>query len=104
MVDRFGQFFHLHPTLTKSIWIYLVVARGSPNDEGQVAGSTFWALPAAVGIVDQTVLIYAGDAIDNTVGVALGLPTLAAAATQQGRLWGQHRVRLGVAATSVAGK
>ena len=34
------------------------------------------------GIVDQSVLLYAGDAIDNTLGVALGLPTLAAAASQ----------------------
>ena len=37
----------------------------------------------AFGIVDQSVLLYAGDAIDNTLGVALGLPTLAAAAMGQ---------------------
>jgi len=37
----------------------------------------------AFGIVDQSVLIWAGDAIDNTVGVYLGLPTLAAAAMGQ---------------------
>jgi len=37
----------------------------------------------AFGIVDQTVLLYAGDAIDNTLGVYLGLPTLAAAAMGQ---------------------
>lgn len=37
----------------------------------------------AFGIVDNTVLIYAGDAIDNTFGVRFGLPTLAAAATGQ---------------------
>lgn len=42
------------------------------------------ALPfVAFGFVDQTVLIWAGDAIDNTVGVFLGLPTLAAAAMGQ---------------------
>lgn len=35
------------------------------------------------GIMDQSVLVYAGDAIDNTVGVRLGLPTLAAAALGQ---------------------
>lgn len=38
--------------------------------------------PIPQGIVDQSVLLYAGDAIDNTLGVALGLPTLAAAASQ----------------------
>lgn len=37
----------------------------------------------AFGIVDQSVLIWAGDAIDNTVGVYMGLPTLAAAAMGQ---------------------
>eukprot|EP00933_Yihiella_yeosuensis_P047859 TRINITY_DN43823_c0_g1_i1.p1 TRINITY_DN43823_c0_g1~~TRINITY_DN43823_c0_g1_i1.p1 ORF type:complete len:351 (-),score=89.24 TRINITY_DN43823_c0_g1_i1:177-1229(-) len=37
----------------------------------------------AFGIVDQSVLLYAGDAIDNTMGVYLGLPTLAAAAMGQ---------------------
>lgn len=37
----------------------------------------------AFGIVDQSVLIWAGDTIDNTVGVCLGLPTLAAAAMGQ---------------------
>ncbi|CAE8620361.1 unnamed protein product [Polarella glacialis] len=37
----------------------------------------------AFGIVDQTVLLYAGDAIDNTMGVKFGLPTLAAAACGQ---------------------
>jgi len=35
------------------------------------------------GFVDQTVLIHAGDVIDNTMGVLLGLPTLAAAAMGQ---------------------
>ena len=34
----------------------------------------------AFGFVDNTVLIYAGDAIDNSVGVAFGLSSLAAAA------------------------
>lgn len=37
----------------------------------------------AFGIVDQTVLIYAGEAIDATFGVRFGLPTLAAAACGQ---------------------
>eukprot|EP00932_Pfiesteria_piscicida_P003187 SRR837773.13099.p1 GENE.SRR837773.13099~~SRR837773.13099.p1 ORF type:complete len:334 (-),score=84.68 SRR837773.13099:10-963(-) len=37
----------------------------------------------AFGIVDQSVLIYAGDAIDTTLGVRFGLPTLAAAACGQ---------------------
>ena len=32
----------------------------------------------AFGFVDNTVLIYAGDYIDNTVGVAFGLSSLAA--------------------------
>lgn len=35
------------------------------------------------GIVDQSVLIYAGDHIDNTLGVRFGLPTLGAAACGQ---------------------
>jgi len=37
----------------------------------------------AFGIVDQSVLIYMGDIIDNSVGVTFGLPTLAAAAMGQ---------------------
>jgi len=37
----------------------------------------------AFGFVDNTVLIYAGDLIDNTMGVRFGLPTLAAAAMGQ---------------------
>lgn len=37
----------------------------------------------AFGIVDQSVLLWAGDAIDNTMGVYFGLPTLAAAAMGQ---------------------
>lgn len=37
----------------------------------------------AFGIVDQSVLIYAGDTIDATLGVSLGLPTLGAAALGQ---------------------
>lgn len=42
------------------------------------------AIPmVAFGIVDQSVLIYMGDLIDNTVGIYLGLPTLAAAAMGQ---------------------
>jgi len=42
------------------------------------------AIPmVAFGIVDQSVLIYMGDLIDNTVGIYFGLPTLAAAAMGQ---------------------
>lgn len=42
------------------------------------------AIPmVAFGFVDNTVLIYAGDMIDNTMGVRFGLPTLAAAAMGQ---------------------
>ena len=37
----------------------------------------------AFGFIDNSVLIYAGDAIDGTVGVALGLSSLAAAAMGQ---------------------
>lgn len=37
----------------------------------------------AFGFVDNTVLIYSGDYIDNTMGVLFGLPTLAAAASGQ---------------------
>ena len=37
----------------------------------------------AFGFIDNTVLIYAGDAIDGTVGVAFGLSSLAAAAMGQ---------------------
>lgn len=42
------------------------------------------AIPmVAFGFVDNTVLIYAGDFIDNTMGVRFALPTLAAAAMGQ---------------------
>ena len=44
----------------------------------------FSAVPfVAFGFVDNTVLIHAGDAIDSTFGVALGLSSLAAAALGQ---------------------
>ena len=44
----------------------------------------FNAVPfVAFGFIDNTVLIYAGDAIDNSVGVAFGLSSLAAAAMGQ---------------------
>ena len=44
----------------------------------------FNAVPfVAFGLIDNTVLIYAGDAIDNSVGVAFGLSSLAAAAMGQ---------------------
>jgi len=37
----------------------------------------------AFGLMDQSVLIHAGDTIDSTLGVSLGLPTLGAAALGQ---------------------
>ena len=63
----------------------------------------------AFGFVDNTVLIYAGDAIDGTVGVAFGLSSLAAAAMGGWRLLGNPKTRpaalaAGVAAAAVASR
>jgi len=56
----------------------------SPTPEQLKRVFTNSAVPfVGFGIVDQSVLIYAGDAIDATLGVSLGLPTLGAAACGQ---------------------
>ena len=61
-----------------------VASSAPPSAETLRKIFVFNAVPfVAFGFIDNTVLIYAGDAIDNSVGVAFGLSSLAAAAMGQ---------------------